>query len=306
MRSHFRFPTMLLLACAAGCGGPSADRPPGGPPALVATIEPLAMILRELAGEQADVARLLPPGASPHTYEPAPSDIRRVQGAVLFYVSPLLDAWAARLPVEEKIEVIALLPAEMRRTFPPGFHEHSGDGHEQGDHEPGAEIDPHFWLDPLAVAALAGPLAGRLAELDPTGASAYKANAAAFIEKLAAFDAELAQTLAPVRGRALILMHPSINYMLARYGIELAGVVEPAAGREPSPRDMHELTQRVGQRGVRAIFSEPQLPRRPAEALAEATGAKLGEIDPTGGVAGRADYFSLLRFNAAALAEALQ
>ena len=156
------------------------------------------------------------------------------------------------------------------------------------------------------MAALAGPLAGRLAELDPTGASAYKANAAAFIEKLAAFDAELAQTLAPVRGRALILMHPSINYMLARYGIELAGVVEPAAGREPSPRDMHELTQRVGQRGVRAIFSEPQLPRRPAEALAEATGAKLGEIDPTGGVAGRADYFSLLRFNAAALAEALQ
>jgi len=269
-------------------------------PRFVVTGHPLAAILSELCAGRADVIDLLPAGASPHTYEPVPSDIRRAsEAAALFFVSPALDGWAARLPAPRRVEVLALVPREARL---PNLEVHD----ESGPHADAGASDPHFWTDPALVRAVVPRLAAELKTLDPGGAEVYDRNAARFEEQLRALDERIARQLAPVRGKPVVLFHPSFQYFIRRYGLRLAGVVTPSPGKEPTPRSLQKMVRLVREAGVKAIFSEPQLPRGPAEALAEAAGVRLFLLDPVGGRPGRQTYTELLEYNAGVLLEALR
>ena len=126
------------------------------------------------------------------------------------------------------------------------------------------------------------------------------------MRRLETLDGDIAATLAPIRGRSVLLVHPSLSYFLRRYDIPVAGYVEPIQGRKPSPMDLKELIEVAQQQQVRAVFSETQLPRQSVAAIAESLNLPLFELDPLGGVEGRMDYESLVRFNAQVLLEALQ
>ncbi|MCE5231199.1 metal ABC transporter substrate-binding protein [bacterium] len=270
-------------------------------PTFAGSIGPVAAILDELTTPRTRVECILPAGASPHTYAARPSDVRKIARGTLFWVAPQLDGWAARLPAARKIELLPLIPKEYLLGWE-GLHDaHDHDAHDAHDHA--SDIDPHFWTDPLAVKALLPALAARLSEIDPAGASLYQSNARAMARRLDDLDRELAKLLAPVRGRPVVLFHPSFRYLMRRYGLPLAGVIEPAPGKEPGPRTIMELVNKVHAAKARALFTEPQLPRRVAQAVAEAAGVPLYELNPLGN---SADIESLIRSNAIVLRKALQ
>ena len=76
-------------------------------PIFVTTNFPTQYILEHIVGTKGKVINIVPQGASPHTYSPKPADISRVQVAsCLFYVSPLLDGWAEKLPAKSFIKLI--------------------------------------------------------------------------------------------------------------------------------------------------------------------------------------------------------
>jgi zinc transport system substrate-binding protein len=133
----------------------------------------------------------------------------------------------------------------------------------------------------------------------------YQKNAEKVVETLGDLDEELRIMLAPVRGRPVMLVHPSLAYFLARYEIPVAGYVEPMPGRKPTPQDLRDLILTAREQDVRAIFSEVQLSRQSIEAVAEALGLPLYELDPLGGP-GRESYAELLRYNARELLKALE
>lgn len=269
----------------------------------VASIHPLAAILNELTLGRATVQQLIPSGASPHTYEPKPSDIRTVQsGEAFFYVSPLLDGWASKLPAKQKIEVIELVPANMRYKTLEGHH-HEGHGHEAGHN--GDESDPHFWTDPLTVKALVPSLVKELTRLDPDGSRVYKNNANNFSDKLDEQHQAMTKQLASVKGKALFMFHPSFQYLMKRYGLVLGGVIEPSPGKEPSPRYIQQMVKQIKTKKATAIFTEPQLPQRPAQILAESAKVTVYTLDPIGGIKGRQSYFELLNYNTLVLQKAL-
>ncbi len=284
----------LLAICVsvlAACGGS-----PARSSAWVATIPPVSMILRELVPDTGEVRTLLAPGGSPHTYEPRPSDaVTSTHARAVISVAPTLDAWAGDLPGPRRLVLLSLVPDSLRRREP-------------GTRPPAADlndVDPHFWTDPLTVRAMLPALADSLAAMDPANAAAYRARAAEFAAKLSALDAELRRTLAPVRGRRVVLLHPSMRYLLERYGIEVAAVVEPFAGREPTAKDLADLAREVRRTGADAVFSEPQLPERLADAVSELTGVPVAQLDPLGGVPGRQTYEELIRFDASVLRRSL-
>ena len=277
---------------------------------FVATIHPVAAILRELTQGRAEVTCLLPAGASPHTYEPRPSDSRLIEGCTgLFSVSPELDSWASELSLENSTRLMDLVPEDLVQTFPEGDHAEGGDEGEHAEadhhHHEGVE-DPHFWTDPKVVAALVPILADRLIGLDPAGRTVYLENSQRFIKRLDELDAELARELAPCEGRNVVLFHPSSLYLLKRYGMKYAGSIEPIPGKEASPQYIIGVTKRIQDLKVRAVFTEPQLARRPAEIVSESAGVPLFELDPNGGTQGKMTYEELMRYNAGVFAKALK
>jgi zinc transport system substrate-binding protein len=290
-----RFTVLLLPLLITACT-------PRSRPRFLATIHPIAAILQEVIGSRGRVSEMLPPGASPHTFEPRPSDVESASAAVvLCYVGPALDGWAAGLPAKHKVALLSLIPRADLLPYLADPDEPAGTGKDsEGD------FDPHFWMDPLLVKAMLPGLVDRLCEEDRGSCPAYRSNAARLSAQLQDLDRQVAAILAPVRGKPVFLFHPSLRYLLERYGLKYAGVIEPFPGKEPSPRYLQRLVRRLHQEGAKAVFSEPQLPRRPAEVVAETARVKLRVLDVSGGVAGRMTYAELILYNARVLREALQ
>jgi zinc transport system substrate-binding protein len=88
-----------------------------------------------------------------------------------------------------------------------------------------------------------------------------------------------------------------MSYFAKRYGIRIAAVIEPLAGKEPTPAYITEVLAAIKRGNAAALFSEPQLDKAPAEMVAREAKIPLGELDPVGGVSGRDTYEALLNWN---------
>ncbi|MBI5324247.1 MAG: zinc ABC transporter substrate-binding protein [Ignavibacteriae bacterium] len=271
-------------------------------PHYVVTGYPVKFILEELTRDVANVTALVPPGASPHTFAPNPSDIKIVQKAkALFYVSEELDGWASKIQSRNVFRLIDLLPSNYRMNFSES-HRHGNDIHEAG-----AEIiDPHFWTDPIAVKSLALKLTTVLINLDRANEKKYIDNSKAFMARLELLNLQIMARTVEIRGKYVFLFHPSFRYFIKRYGLQYGGAIEIDPGVEPSARHTGDILKKIKQSGAKAIFTEPQLNPGPARVIAESIGIKLAQLDPNGGVAGRNNYFDLLFYNLNVLINSLK
>ncbi len=176
---------------------------------------------------------------------------------------------------------------------------------DEGGHGTG---NPHVWLDPIRVRdRLLPPLADALAEVAPDSAAAIRERARAYGDSLTALDAEIRALLEGAPTRRFVSAHAAWVYFAERYGLEVVGTLHESPGNEPGSRELARMVEAARERGVRAVIAEPQLGRAGVDALAGELDARVEVADPIGGVEleGRADYVSLMRFNARAFARAL-
>lgn len=276
-------------------------------PRILVTIPPLAMILRNIAGDEFDIECILPPGSSPHTYEPSPSIAEKAtKSQAMFYIGAGLDDWATRFESKNKIAVFDLLPVEYRKSFSTDENLVAGDEHYHDHSHNSNHFDPHFWTSPKAVIAISILLFGELIRLNPDGRAAMQENLRKFEFELVNLDKDVSDKLSAYSGENVILFHPSMNYFLADYGLYMAGVIEVSAGAESSPRKIAELARIVKAKNVKAIFTEPQLSKSAAHAIAGEAGVPVFELDPLGGSPGRETYIDFIQYNVDTLIRAFK
>jgi zinc transport system substrate-binding protein len=118
-----------LWAAAAGFGAAvvaCGDGAPDGDNALIVSIEPLRYVVEEIVGDDFRVEVLLPPGATPETYEPTPLQISAAEDAGLVFSTGLIDF--------ERIILGGLSDPERFVDLSAGV-ELIADGHGHGDFE---------------------------------------------------------------------------------------------------------------------------------------------------------------------------
>jgi zinc transport system substrate-binding protein len=304
------FAGLASILLFAGCGEQRASRSTAadGKLMVVATIFPLADWASQIGGDRVTTATLLPPGVSPHTYEPTPADMRNVSQARLFLKSGLnLDDWAAKV-TDDGPKASRIIPVGDRlheQGYLPDV-EHIDESVHDVAHEHGA-VNPHWFLDPNVAIRAVEMIAAELGAADPAHRSAYNENAARYIEELNRLDEELSSTLAACSERGFATVHNSFAYLAARYKVRIAAVIEEYPGRVPSDQYIRGVVDKLRADGVKTVFVEPQLSRRPAEIVAEEAGARVDLLDPVGDAsyADRDTYLKLMRFNGAKLKEAV-
>ncbi len=269
----------------------------------VASIPPLSAILQEIVHERAEVTPLLPVGASPHVYDPRPSDARRIaEAAALFSISDDLDGWSTRFDAKRKVQALSLLPESFTLKFEEEEASDS-DGHARHGHEHHGK-DPHFWTDPLAVKALIPGLLKSLCEIDPEGCAIYRKNGEIFAAKLENLHRDTARSLQRLQGVRVALSHPFYRYFFRRYGLHAEIVVEPVPGKDPSPRAVMEMAGLLKRKKVRALFTMPQHSDKAARVLAETAGIPVVQLNPLGREK-KETYDALIRKNTARIEKAL-
>jgi ABC-type Zn uptake system ZnuABC Zn-binding protein ZnuA len=279
---------------------------------IATTIFPLYDFVRHVAGPTVDVVLLLPPGASPHTFEPRPGTMRALTGStVLFAIGHGLDDWAVRLAQGANVQQtrlvdqqITLHPAthvhdDRRHTAaPPHAAQHSGEGH--------AGMDPHYWLSVANAVHIVHTIAETLGTLDAAAREDYRQRMMAYVEQLHSLDGEIRRLLANLPRRQMATFHAAFDYFADAYALEVVATFEPTPGQEPSPRHVEAFLKQVRAHNLRTLFIEPQLPHTALQSLARDLGVTLKELDPNGGSPGRDSYIAMMRFNAAQIAAALQ
>jgi len=238
--------------------------------------------------------------------------LRTVASAkALFYGSENLDAWALKLESASRIELIKFVAGDCLIYFEQEHDHKKSDAHhetgdETGHHHHSSGVDPHFWTDPLTVKTMLATLSEQLCTIDPDGCEQFRKNADQFSQKLDSLHLKIKKKLAPIQGSKVMISHPFFQYFFKRYGIELVGIIETSPGREPTPKEIKKLIDKMKQKNARAIFDHIQLPDRAAKLIANSTDLKVYHLDPLGGVTGRRSYEQLLLYNAQIILEALQ
>jgi ABC-type Zn uptake system ZnuABC Zn-binding protein ZnuA len=288
----------LLSGAHVGCARDDAFTGDGqgaasDPPTVVASIFPVYDLARFMGGGAVRVEVLLPPRASPSTFEPTARQMARLSGAAGYlFIGGGMDRWAEAL----------VQPGDVVVHLTDGVQLKEGHAHE-GD--PGTG-NPHVWLDPVLVRDRLLPrIEEVLADAAPAHAAEIRRRRAALADSLTALDREIRGALSGAASRAFVSTHSAWAYFADRYGLVEVGAVYESPGREPSSRHLAELVEGARAAGVGAVFVEPQLGEAGARAIAAELGVGVHLLDPQGGQEERDGYLSLMRFNARQLAAAL-
>ncbi len=112
----------------------------------------------------------------------------------------------------------------------------------------------------------------------PSEAATVTAAAEAYVQRMAALDAELQAVFDELPGdrRKLVTDHDSLGYLAARYDLQVVATVVPGTTTavDVSAAAFTELIEVLEETGVRAIFAETSSSDRLVQALA----AEVGEV----------------------------
>lgn len=261
----------------------------------MASIFPLADLVAAVGGPGVAVTPLLPAGASPHTFEVSPADVRLLASAELVVaIGGDLDPFVRQLTSAASTSATRL---ELLPTVPQAALIAATGGSGQ---EPFAELpDPHIWLDPIIVRDnLLPAITDVLSVLRPGLATGFREREKAYAAELTALDAWIRDRLQGLGSKGIITMHRAWAYFGARYGMPTWAVANQP-GQEPSPRRLIDLLALATEREIRALFTEPQLAIQAVETLVGEIGGQVLTLDPLGGSeqAGYSSYVEMMRTN---------
>jgi len=265
---------------------------------VAATVFPLYDITRRLAEDRLDVHLILTPGLDAHSYEPRPQDVSALaDSSLIFAVGLGLDTWAqdlARSAGAGEARVFEMGPLMDPLLAPSGLIRD----------EP--FIDGHFWLDPFRARRAVDVIAEALGALDPVGGPFYRSRGEELKRSFQAVHEEISGRATRWSHRRIVTFHGSLFYFASRYELEVAGVVEPVPGQEPTAQHLAALVALLRDPEPAVLFSEPQMDNVLARALAREAGVEAHEVDPMGGRPGTDSYELMMRRLTAVMDEALR
>ena len=311
----------VLPGCSKGCAGGGS----GGSERLSVTVSifPIYDVVRRIAGPDADVALLLPPGRNEHSFDPTPKDIEAASRSKVGVMVGLgLDPWMERLmhdaaPKAHVVKVGDRVPTLTIKDDPIGDEEADKareaaqkagakkEEHDEHEDEKGA-TDPHVWLDPTRVRLIVRAVAEELGKADSPHALDYRKRATEIDASLAALDTEIETRTKALTTRGFVTFHGSFQYFAERYKLDILAVIEPYPGSQPSGAYISKVLEVIKTKKVPALFSEPQLDPRPAKILSDEAKIPLGVLDPVGGGPETDSYEKMIRFDTAQLEQHLK
>ncbi|MEA1907160.1 MAG: zinc ABC transporter substrate-binding protein [Euryarchaeota archaeon] len=248
---------LLLTSLTAGCITPEEQS--DNQISVIVSIVPQKEFVERIGKEKVSVMVMIPPGASPVTYEPGPGQLRDLSRAELY-------VRIGHIPFEKvwMDEIIATNP-DMKIL----------------DSSEGIEIienDPHIWLSPVLVRIQVERIADSLIELDPDNEDYYTMNKESYLRDLDDLDVDIRKNISGIGNRKFMIFHPAWGYFAREYGLEQIPI--EVEGKEPSASDLARLVKTAKVNNITVVFAAPQFNPESARVIAEEIGGTVVSIDP--------------------------
>jgi manganese/iron transport system substrate-binding protein len=283
---------LLLSACAHKTPVAVTQAAPSGKIHVATTISTLNSFVQGVGGEYVSVKNIVPIGASPETFAPAPQDVATVADAdVLVENGAGLETWLDRLLRDAGKPNLRVVVCAQ------GL--------------PVKNLNPHLWMDPVFAKRYVEKIRDALIAVDPAHSDAYRRNAASYNLRLDDLIAHIRQQIAtvPPSHRYMIVFHNAWQYYNDRFGITTLGFVERNPGQEPNPQQVAQLIDLAKQHHVHGVFSEPEYSPKILYAIAQGAGIAVVEdlYDDSVGTDPRvANYIEMLTYDTNVIVHALK
>jgi zinc/manganese transport system substrate-binding protein len=278
----------LTLGLATPGGAQQADRID-----VIASFSILADLVKQVGGERVQVTALVGENSDAHVYQPKPADVARIGKAKLMIINGLgFESWADRLVRSAKFQGERLVASRGVKAL-----------------KVRNAIDPHAWQDPENVKIYVTNIRDSLSKIDAAGASAYAANATAFLGEIDKLDKEIKAAWAPIprEQRRVITSHDSFAYYADAFDVIFLSPQGVSTESEPSARDVATLVRQIKQEKAKAVFIENMSSRRLIESISADTGAKVGGTLYSDALGGEVKtWLDMMRHNTRLLTQALR
>ena len=240
------------------------------------SILPQAFFVEKIAGPNIRILVMVPPGASPATYEPKPRQLAALSGCKIYFAQglPFEAAWLPRFKRSNpKMRVVACYDMVKRVSINP---DSSAAGH-LGSHM--GQSDPHIWLSPPLAIIEARNISKALVNEDPSRAGYYRENYRTLVHKIVDLDLKIMELFDGVGNHNCFLVyHPAWGYFARTYGLRQVAVEK--GGKAPLAHDLKQLTTFAKKKGFSTLFIQPQISGHTARVIANSIGARLLPLDP--------------------------
>ncbi len=274
---------------------------------MVATQHPLlSEMVSRLAGDHVRIEELMGPGGNPHTFDPSPRDLARIQDAVMVVamgknLETYLDRLEASLPDGVVIyEAGRLVPSlridvenEVFMCCP--LHSHGA-------------IDPHWWHSPMAMRTAVRHLGRALERLLPEHSREIRSATREVMSEMEELHqwVENEVKAIPRNQRKLVTAHAAFGYFCDAFGFQSIPVQGLTTEDEPTPAYLSETIRIIRREKIQAVFPEKHASERILDMIVAETGVRLAEpllADNTG--ASETTYEDMIRHNVYSILQAL-
>ncbi len=270
----------------AGCSGKTVAEK--SEISLCTSIYPVRQIAQSVLGDSGEAFNIVPPGANPHVFEPAPSDARKLaESDIILCVSPEFDGWMEKFAGSET-KVLYLNKYFSEKNAEPGDN-------------------PHVWLSLKYALLIASAAKDACVEIRPERRDYYEDNFLIFEHEVNSLDIFASEKLGELKEAYFVQWHPAWNYLASDYGLPEPLSIETGHGDEPTPEDLKNIADFIMEKNVKVIVIEAASDQRQAQNIALQTGVEILILDPLGNPSDpeRSSYTANMRKNISDLSEAL-
>jgi zinc transport system substrate-binding protein len=251
------FLTLVFLSCGDG----SSDR---GKIGVVVTILPQKEFVESIAEDNVEVSVLVPPGASPHTYEPTPGQLKKVVDAKIYFIVgsgiEFERIWMDKI-LDLNEEIIIIDGAKDIELI-----------------EMGENVDPHIWLSPKNAMKMVESFYEGIVGVDKENKEFYLKNKDDYIRRLKELDEMIVDELGKFEGDKFIAYHSSWEYFARDYNLEQVSI--ESGDKEITSEDIKRVVSVAKENDIRIIFTSPQFSDKNAKVISEEIGGEVISIDP--------------------------
>jgi len=267
---------LILAGVLSSCGNSNTTE---NKPVISVTILPQQYFVEQLTGDLFEINVMIPPGASPATYEPSPAqlaDLTRTDLYLKMGHTGFELSWMEKITATNSSMTVVNLSEGIDLIMENSPHNHGEKTDDHGHHHGG--IDPHTWLSPKSARTIARNILNALSASYPDHKDAFSMNYSRFMTRLDSLDGILKEKRAGMEGKAFFTYHPSLSYFARDYN--LVQIPLELMGKSPSASYLKELIDTGLEQNIGIVFLQMQFDQHNAEVLAREIDAEIVQINP--------------------------
>ncbi len=235
------------------------------------SILPQKYFTGQISGSDYKINVLIPPGASPASYEPSPRQLQDLSNSLMYLKIGKIafeEAWIDKyqknnpqIPFYDLSEGTEFIKSEEDH----GDHRHEG-------------ADPHIWMSAKNALIICENIYHALVGEFPPDSALFRENYTDLKKRIMYIDSLYESNMDLLEGKEFLIYHPALGYLARDYGMH-QHVLE-FDGKEPPPSHIAKIIKEAREHNIEFIFVQKQFSMDNARSIAEEIDARIIAIDP--------------------------